>query len=425
MTNQKNYDLCVVINDLGAGGSQRVLTALLSAWEPSKRIAVVTLGARESDFYVLPDSVDRYVIGGIKKSKNKLMGLVANLRRIFRLRAQLQEIDAPVILSLICPMNILTIVASWGVKSKIIISERNDPSRQSFGVVWNWLRRRLYRYADYVTANTRGAIQSMSAYVPSHKLRHIPNPIALLNPTGVSHFVRNALPDGDSQGEHRDAPLVSPSRELASRRRNHTRSEFRKLRNSCPSEKINPEKPMILNVGRLHPQKAHDVLLQAFSCFIHEFPGWQLVILGEGPLKEDLQRHAESLGIHSYVDWRGNVKDIEAFYKAATFFVLPSRYEGMPNALLEAMSRGLPPIITDASPGPLEYVEHNESGLVVPVDDVEALSYAMKRLAENKSLRERLSENARKKVKPNNLEEIILQWENLFVSDDQSVYEKS
>ena len=362
---QMNYDVAIVISDLGAGGAQKVLTTLLNVWAASKRVIVITLDEDSNDFYSLPDEVDRLVIGGIKRSSSILLGLLSNLKRIFLLRKQLKKIKVPVIMSFICQTNILTIIASLGLSSRVVISERNDPSRQSFGKIWDQLRKRLYRFSDRVTANTHGALQSMKHYVPLHKLHYLPNPIVL----------------------------------------------------ATVSEEVFFENPTILTVGRLHKQKAQDILLRAFSQFIETYPNWQLVIIGDGPLNDSLYQLSDQLNLTARVKWYKSVKNITAFYKAAVMFVLPSRHEGTPNALLEAMSHELPVIVSNASSGPLEYVDHEKTGLVVPVEDVASLSAAMLRFAEGEAFRKELAKNAFLRVKKNNLEWVLNEWELILIDN--------
>jgi len=148
----------------------------------------------------------------------------------------------------------------------------------------------------------------------------------------------------------------------------------------------------------LHPQKAYDVLLDAFAEIAPRFQDWRLAILGDGPLKETLHRQAERLNLLSSIDWLGRAANPFPFYRSSKIFVMPSRYEGTPNALLEAMSCGLPVVVSDASPGPLEYVEHEVSGLVVPVNNSKALADAILRIISDSELRRRLGAAARERV---------------------------
>ena len=120
---------------------------------------------------------------------------------------------------------------------------------------------------------------------------------------------------------------------------------------------------------------------------------WPLCIVGDGPQRQALEQQVEALNClmlcHSWVSNR-----IPARFSDDAIFVLPSRFEGMPNALLEAMAAGLPVVVSDASPGPLEVVRHEDNGLVVEVENVQALAAAMRVLAEDAQCRHRLGESA-------------------------------
>jgi glycosyltransferase involved in cell wall biosynthesis len=124
-------------------------------------------------------------------------------------------------------------------------------------------------------------------------------------------------------------------------------------------------------------------------------------------------KRAEKLKITGRVDWHGVVRDPFIFYRAANIFVLPSRVEGTPNALLEAMSCGLPVIVSDGAPGPLELIEDGVTGLVVPVNDAAALAAALRRLASDEQLRHRLGMAARARISEYHLPQALVAWESV------------
>ena len=121
---------------------------------------------------------------------------------------------------------------------------------------------------------------------------------------------------------------------------------------------------------------------------------WPLVIAGDGPERAALERLVATLLPEGQVQFLGFQTNPLALYQHGAVFVLPSRFEGMPNALLEAMGSGLAVIVSNASPGPLEVVQHGESGWVVPTEQVDSLADAMQRLAEDPALRFRLGSSA-------------------------------
>jgi GalNAc-alpha-(1->4)-GalNAc-alpha-(1->3)-diNAcBac-PP-undecaprenol alpha-1,4-N-acetyl-D-galactosaminyltransferase len=238
----------------------------------------------------------------------------------------------------------------------VVISERNYPARQSLGPAWDRLRRLVYRHADLVTANSRNAIDTLAAYVPRNRLRLVPNPVN--------------RPPVQSTVKQRDA--------------------------------------VILNVGRLTIQKAQDVLIRAFGRVAAETPNWRLVIAGTGEREHELRTLARSLGIADRVDFPGWVDPWTLFPKAA-IFALPSRFEGTPNALLEAMSAGVPPIVSDTSGGALEFVENGETGLVVRAIEDE-LADALLYLIHDESERNRLGAAAQERVRSSDLTIVLGIW---------------
>ena len=160
-------------------------------------------------------------------------------------------------------------------------------------------------------------------------------------------------------------------------------------------------------------QKGIDVLLKAAARAFAKLPDWKLVIIGEGPLREELQALAQDLGIAARVEWLGYIDDPISYLKTAKFFVLTSRFEGSPNALLEAMACRLPAVVSDASPGPLELIG-DDAGLIVPAEDVDATAAAIVALATDENLRERLGEAAARRTEEHQLDRAMPVWLKLL-----------
>lgn len=357
------HDLTLVISDLGSGGAQRVVTALANAWtERGLHLCVVTLAPPESDFFTLDARITRLSIGGLGASHSVLRAVRANFRRILALRWAIRQADAPTVVAFVGVTNVLTILAAAGLGMRVVISERNDPAKQSLGRVWDALRRSFYRHADLVTANSRGALEALRSFVPERKLAFVPNPLAL-------------------------APRAAKS---------------------------NKAVPTILTVGRLSCQKAHDVLLSAFARVAANAPGWRLAVVGEGELEDDLRQQAETVGVADRVDWVGRANDPFIYYRRADIFVLASRFEGTPNAVLEAMSCGLPVVVSSSSAGALDLVEDGVTGLVVPVDDVTALAEALSILMRDPALRQSLGKRAQARVQDHGVDNVLSVWERLL-----------
>jgi glycosyltransferase involved in cell wall biosynthesis len=267
-----------------------------------------------------------------------------------RLRQEIVEKRPKRVLSLLTKTNILCCAAVWDQPVHLVVSERNDPGRQTLERLWSRFRKVYYRRADVVTANTKGVIEALRSMGDWQRLELLPNPL----PASLS----------------RDSDGPTPERTL-----------------------------QILAVARLVPQKGLDVLLQAFAALpLHCRNGWSITLVGDGPERTALENQALSLGISEVVSFAGFRTDPLTFMQQAAIFALPSRFEGMPNALLEAMAAGLPSVVSDASPGPLEMVTDGEHGFVVPRDDWRAFSKALEQLMLDLPLRERQGAASKEKL---------------------------
>jgi len=250
------------------------------------------------------------------------------------------------VLSLLTRTNLLCCQALWASPGHLVVSERNDPRLQRQPFPWPRLQGWLWQRADVVTANTVGVLEGLKRCHPqqAETMRLLPNPLRLEAPTF------RASPDASG--------VSSPS---------------------------------FLAVCRLVPQKGIDLLVRAYAQLPESIRSvWPLQIVGDGPELNDLEALVVSLGVKHQVRFLGFQPQPQRFYGQDSVFVLPSRFEGMPNALLEAMAAGLAVIVSDASPGPLEVVRHAESGWVVPTEQVNSLAEAMQHLAEDQALRSQL-----------------------------------
>jgi GalNAc-alpha-(1->4)-GalNAc-alpha-(1->3)-diNAcBac-PP-undecaprenol alpha-1,4-N-acetyl-D-galactosaminyltransferase len=398
-------DLILVCNSLDAGGIERVVSTLANEWSRrGRRVCVITQHDRER-FYALDPEVHHVIMShspvgrvvelpGRIKSRvlrlaferrhsnghsngharragpsplaEKLFGIHFSLfygYETLLLRRAIERVESPLVVSFGTSLNIMTLRACRGLGRRVVVSERSDAAPEGWGV----LSQRFYHLADVVTANSRGALRELRGFVDPRKLAFVPNPLV--------------LPEHDGNGGAG-----------AGRRR------------------------VFLTVARLVWDKGCDVLLDAFAMLGEEFRDWRLAMVGSGHLEGQLRARAGGLGIASRVDWHGIVRDPHAFYRAASVFVLPSRIEGMPNALLEAMGSGLPVVVSDGARGPLELVEDGATGLVVPVDDAAALASALARLARDAELRRRLGEaaSARVCVSEHELPRALAAWESVI-----------
>jgi glycosyltransferase involved in cell wall biosynthesis len=160
---------------------------------------------------------------------------------------------------------------------------------------------------------------------------------------------------------------------------------------------VGEEDVFFLSVGRLVYQKAHEYLVAALPGVLENTPNVKVGICGDGVLRTDLELQISSLGLNDNVKLFGMQADVTKFLAAADVFVLPSRWEGLPIALLEAMSAGLPIIATQVE-GVDQTVEHGVHGLIVPTESPDALAKAILQLCRDSEMRRRMGAAARRRV---------------------------
>lgn len=171
----------------------------------------------------------------------------------------------------------------------------------------------------------------------------------------------------------------------------------------------------IVNVGRLHPQKNQKLLIEAFAQVSKAFPDYVLEIYGDGELHDELQRQIDEMGLSGRAFIHPSRKDLWDCIHKASLFVLSSDFEGMPNALMEAMALGLPCVSTDCRPGGARsLIENGVNGFIVPVGDVASLSWAMSQCLSKKDVSERIAINARKIVETHSEEVVFDKWEEFL-----------
>jgi glycosyltransferase involved in cell wall biosynthesis len=173
------------------------------------------------------------------------------------------------------------------------------------------------------------------------------------------------------------------------------------------------DRPFIVTIGRLEFQKGHDILLRAFAAsgVANDF---DLVIVGRGTREAELKQLAADLGISPRVTFAGFQENPWAWLAKAKLFVLPSRWEGFPSVVAEALACGVPALVTDCEFGPKEVVEHGISGWVVPPEDEGAFRTAMDMLLTDTSLRAKLALNGPSRARHFGIDEMVGKYTALF-----------
>lgn len=351
--------VAVVIHHLGLGGAERVVALLTERWARAGRdVTVVTLASPRGDVNALAPEVHRVSLDVAADSRSALEGAVRGLGRVRALRAALAAARPDVAVSFMPETSVLTLLAAAGRGLPVVVCERSEPRRAPLARGWRTLRRVAYRGASALVVQTEAAAAWARGLCP--RVEVVPN-------------------------------YVEPPPRTA-----------RALDGPGPKR--------LYAVGRLHAAKGFDLLLEAFARVAGERPDWSLVVLGEGGERSRLEALARRLGVEGRVALPGRVDRPIDHLVDGQAFVLSSRYEGFPNALLEAMSAGLPVVAFACPNGPAEAIAHGRDGLLVPPEDVAALAAALARVMDSPEERARLGGQAREIVVRYGPERILPRW---------------
>ncbi|OHB73515.1 MAG: hypothetical protein A2W17_09125 [Planctomycetes bacterium RBG_16_41_13] len=376
-------NITLVISSLSSGGAERVMSTMANYWtEKGWKITMITLDSTASDFYELHHNVKRIALGLMHDSNNPLVAIRNNIIRLIKLRSSIKLSKPDIVISFVDRMNIMTLLASRGLGFKVIISERTDPAYHNCGRIWSLLRNLTYPWADAIVVQSNKVRQWIEKIVKKGTTLVIPNPISNVN--------------GKTNLEHSDTAF-----------RGNTKS-----------------KQIIIAMGRLSAEKGFDLLLNAFAKTIHFHPNWCLIIFGDGKDRDTLIQLVNDLGIAELVSLPGRVNNPMQFLRQAEMFVLSSRYEGFPNALLEAMACGLPVVSFDCPSGPREIIRDGIDGLLVPPEDVNALAAAMNQLMTDEALRKHLTARAPEVLERFGVEKVMGMWEKLLTESDYRLYKR-
>ena len=333
--------ITVFIGGLSGGGAERVACNLANALTAAGHTVEMLTMSDAEDSYPLDGRVTRAHLLKASERKNTVYNTWLRMRRLRRYLKDHKDVDAYVVM-LPVTITMMTLVRR-ATKAKIILSERNDPENYSD------LIKRLMKYsckrADGVVFQTDVVKAWYEPCLKKTEGRVISNAI---NPA----FIRPAY-----EGER---------------------------------EKV------IVGAGRFNTQKNFPLLIRAFARIAEKFPEYKLVIYGQGGLLESYQSLAEELSLGDRVEFPGYVPDMPERLERAGMFVLSSDFEGMPNALMEAMASGLPCVSTDCGGGGARFLIRNgENGLLVPMGDESALAAAMETVLCDGELAATLGNNAR------------------------------
>lgn len=351
--------IAIVIPHLAAGGAERVTTLLADYWAGrGKKISLLLFEDPDKDrFYELGPGVRLVLLPG---SGRRFWS--RNLARITSIRQFVNREKPDLVIGMMTYVNILLLLACLFTSNKAVISERIDPEWDELPRTWRVLRRMLYPFAAKLVVQTDKAASYFLPWL-GERVAVIANPVDL--------------------------------------------DEF-----SFAEASRDPRR--ILSVGRLEHQKGHDVTLAAFATLPSNLKNaCELVIYGEGSQRPVLERQICALDLEAIVSLPGTTTDIATELQRTGIFVMSSRFEGFPNALVEAMAAGCAVISSDCPSGPAELIDHGKNGKLMPVEDHGVLSAALQALLEQPEQQRKLGEQARRDVRRLALPDIAARWEAL------------
>jgi glycosyltransferase involved in cell wall biosynthesis len=358
--------ILLAIATLGPGGAERVMTILADAFAArGHQVALMTLDSKGTDFFGVSAGVERIALGRYGPSRSWIARLYANLVRILEIRNVVGRVRPDVVISFITEMNILTLIACAGRRTPVLVSERTDPRVHRIGRSWNWLRRVTYRRAAGLVVQTNAVAEWFTAARAGlPPVTVIPNPVPHLS--------------------YAQPPLTHGARAY------------------------------LFAAGRLFNSKGFAVLIRALALLRNQGVNFDLVVAGEGAEESTLRRLAGELGVSARVRFIGRVADLDGWMAAAFAFVLPSRYEGFPNVLLEALACGTATIATDCPSGPREILENGKYGMLVPCEDPAAIATAVVTLQTNPDIGARLRKIGPSVVERFGVQAVAARWESLM-----------
>ncbi|MCC8426375.1 glycosyltransferase family 4 protein [Mucilaginibacter sp. UR6-11] len=364
-TTNAKQKLCFVIPSLNGGGAERILINLANHFSQLNYNSLIISLNKSCPAYNIDKEVMVFNLTD-RKSDSMAFRLYYIFQMFFKLLFIVYKEKPAYVVSFITSANLWAGLAATIANVPYIVSERTSPARSLFKL--NYLNRALaaiiYKHAAAIVVSTKGigdSLKNNRAFSKVSNIKLIPNALSQFEP-------------------------VSP-------------------------KEIHPRK-FVLGVGRLTYVKGFDQLISAFGAA--KLRDTDLLIIGEGNERAALIDQIKNLGLTEVVFMPGSRVNLQDYYSQAELFILPSRNEGYPNALIEAMSFGCPPVAMNCDFGPSEIIQNEHNGLLVETGNILALTNAIIRLSNDFELKKKISANAKRINQTNRVQIIFKKWAQLF-----------
>ena len=351
-----------LISSLGPGGAERVTSILANEFTGlGDSVALSTFASRSEDFFPVSKDVVRFELGGLEETRSMARAILGNVYRTRQIYRAVKEFRPEVLVSFLPETNVLAVLGTLLHSCRVIVCERNRRDRDTLPFFWRALRTIAYPAASAITANSMEMKETLELSIKKSVV-FLENPVELPKETDLPRH----------------------------------------------AEKL------ILSVGRLAEQKNFELLIRSFSGSKYQKSGWDLVIVGEGDERQSLQKLSEDLLISEQVKLVGLLDSITGYFQKASLFVLTSRFEGMPNAALEAMAMSVPVLVTETSGEMRNIVLDGVNGLVTAGSEPhvrDKLDWA----SENQKVLERLGREGRITVERFDKNRVVEKWRQLLL----------
>ena len=382
MNDNEEKSIAFYIGGLCIGGAERVICNLAEYfYSEGYRVTMVTK-VRDEKEYELNPGIKRIIadITPEEETASRIRNLFA---RIAKLKRIWKEVKPDVIVSFIRKNNLMAIASAAPLEIPVVVSVRSAPERELKGFGFKTISFLLFRQAAGVVLQTREAYDFFPGYIRA-KAVVLPNSI---NPDFLKASEELTL-----------ATTINHDKKM---------TVYDRIPSSVKEKRI-------ITVGRIDDNKNQRLLVEAYVKIADHYPDWSLELIGDGSGRQALEEYVSTLPCKDRISFTGSVDDVAKRMSEASIFVLPSKIEGMPNALIEAMVMGMACISTDCPcGGPRDLIAADESnGILVPVDNVDAMAMALKRLITNDPLRQSMGDNARKIIATLHPDTVNKQWKN-------------
>lgn len=361
--------------NLGSGGAERVISLLANQFSIRNHEVEIVFFRERQIFYELDSRINVIVIGEECHSN-------AIWRKMFWLRTYIRKTKPDVVVPFRVSVYCTTILSLLGISIPIIASERIDPHIPDS--YWTYLRKLLLPFVKHLVVQT----EYIKSYYPKFiqkKTTVIPNP--------VRDEVFISLNGLHVQGTNAASSVQSSNSQME----------------GLEQEKLN----RIISVGRLYPQKNQEMMIRAFAQIADEFPDWQLVIYGEGPLRAELEFLVSSFKLKGRALLPGRTAHVIEELRKSKMFCMSSDYEGFSNSMIEAICVGLPVVTTNVS-GTKDIIENGVNGFIVPLKKEDEMANAFRDLLADEYLREKMGMINCQKAMMFRMDRVYSQWDSLM-----------